>query len=169
MRRQVESMLSKHGVREVLETWPHDLERSDEPPSQLREVLQVLDDQSPDLDEILLQLRDAWRLELDVDPDANVDDTGRKLGLVLWHAIVLATRHDRPNKGAYVTIWATAGSLSQMERLVNEHFDQHLPSWRCDGFYSVDRVAFDDRPEDLVDLPPRRSAAEVHQSGIEEW
>jgi len=169
MRRQVESMLARHGVREVLETWPHDLEHSEEPPSQLREVLQVLDDQSPDLDEILLQLRDAWRLELDVDPDANVDDTGRKLGLVLWHAIVLATRHDRPNKGGYVTIWATAGSLSQMERLVNEHFEHHLPSWRCDGFYSVDRVAYDDRPEELGDLPPRRSAAEVHQSGIEEW
>lgn len=169
MRRQVESMLARHGLREVLETWPHDLDHSAEPPSQLREVLRVVDDQSPDLDEILLQLRDQWDLELDVDPEANVDETGRKLGLVLWHAIVLATRQDRPTKGGYITLWATAGSLSQMERLVNTHFEEHLPLWRFEGFYSVDRVAYDDRPEELGELPPRRAAAEVHHSSIEEW
>lgn len=169
MRREVESILARHGLREVLETWPHDLDHSPDPPSQLREVLRTDDDQSPDLDEILLQLREAWGLELDVDPEVNVDESGRRLGMVLWHAIVLAVREDRRGKGGYVTVWATAGSLSEMERLVNEHVEKHMPQWSFEGFFSVDRVAFDERPDELSDLTLRRLKAEVHMTAIDEW
>jgi hypothetical protein len=169
MRREVERMLARHDLREVLETWPLDLDRSPEPPSQLREVLLTEDDESPDLDEILLQLREAWGLELDIDPDVNVDENGRKLGKVLWHAILLATREGRPGKGAYITFWTTAGNLAEMERLVGEYVDEHLPEWRVDGFFSVDRVAFDERPDDLADLALTRSTAEVHIASVDEW
>ncbi len=169
MRREVERMLSRHGLREVLETWPHDLDHSPEPPSQLREVLRTEDDQSPDLDEILLQLREAWGLELDVDPEVNVDESGRRLGMVLWHAIVLAVRQDRRGKGAYITIWATAGSLSEMERLVNDHVEAKMPQWSFEGFFSVDRVAFDERPDELSDLDIRRNQPEVHLTATDEW
>ncbi len=169
MRREVEGILARHGLREVLETWPHDLDHSPDPPSQLREVLRTIDDQSPDLDEILLQLREAWGLELDVDPEVNVDESGRRLGMVLWHAIVLAAREDRRGKGGYITVWATAGSLSEMERLVNDHVEAHMPQWSFEGFFSVDRVAFDERPDELSDLTPRRLKAEVHLTAIDEW
>lgn len=169
MRREVEQMLARHGLREVLETWPHDLDHSPEPPSQLREVLRTEDDQSPDLDEILLQLREAWGLELDVDPDANVDESGRRLGMVLWHAIILAVRQDRRGKGAYITVWATAGSLAEMERLVNDHVEENMPEWSFEGFFSVDRVAFDERPEEMAELDMRRKKPEVHLTAIDEW
>ncbi len=169
MRREVERLLARHDLREVLETWPHDLDRSPEPPSQLREVLRTEDDESPDLDEILLQLREVWGLELDVDPDVNVDESGRKLGMVLWHAIVLATREGRPGKGAYITFWATAKNLAEMERLVGEHVDGKLPEWRVDGFFSVDRVAFDERPDELSHLVLRRNDAQVHLAAVDEW
>ncbi len=169
MRREVEQMLARHGLREVLETWPHDIEHSPEPPSQLREVLRTEDDQSPDLDEILLQLREEWQLELDVDPDGNVDESGKRLGMVLWHAIVLAVRQDRRGKGAYITFWATAGSLAEMERLVNDHVEDEMPQWSCEGFFSVDRVAFDERPDALAELNVRRNKPEIHLTAIDEW
>ncbi|MSR28152.1 MAG: hypothetical protein EXS03_01060 [Phycisphaerales bacterium] len=169
MRREVERLLARHGLREVLETWPQDLERSPEPPSQLREVLVTEDDQSPDLDEILLQLREFWGLELDVDPEVNVDESGRRLGMVLWHAIVLASREGKQSKGAYLTFWATASNLSEMERLVGDYVDARLPEWQVDGFFSVDRVAFDERPDELSDLVPRRSESEIHIASVDEW
>ena len=169
MRREVERLLSRHGLREVLETWPHDLERSQDPPSQLREVLVTEDDECPDLDEILLQLRELWGLELDVDPEVNVDDRGKKLGVVLWHAIVLASREGKASKGAYITIWASARNLAEVETLVGAYVEERLAEWEVDGFFSVDRVAFDERPDDLSDLPPRRTEGEIHLASVDEW
>ncbi len=169
MRREVERILARHGLREVLETWPHDLDQSTEAPSQLREVLVTDDDESPDLDEILLQLRELWGLELDIDPDVNVDESGRKLGMVLWHAIVLASRDGNPGKGAYITFWASARNLAEMETLVGSYVEARLPEWQVDGFFSVDRVAFDERPDALGDIPPRRNEAEIHIAAVDEW
>lgn len=93
---------------------------------------------------------------MDVDPDANVDESGRRLGMVLWHAIILAVRQDRRGKGAYITVWATAGSLAEMERLVNDHVEENMPEWSFEGFFSVDRVAFDERPDEMSELDMRR-------------
>jgi hypothetical protein len=169
MRREVERLLSRHGLREVMETWPDELERSTTPPSTLREVLLIEDEQSPDLDEVLLQLREEWSLELNIDPDQNVDERGRPLGHVLWTAIAMAVREGRRTTGAYVTVWATASSLSEIEDLVQRHVAEHHPGWTFDGFFSVDRVAFDERPDELGDLPPRRDRAEIHLCVLEEW
>lgn len=169
MRREVERLLARHGLREVLETWPHDLERSQDAPSKLREVLVTVDSESPDLDEILLQLREEWGLELDVDPEVNVDDNGRRLGMVLWHAVVLASLDGRRAKGAYLTFWVTAANLAEVERLINDYVLEHMTQWQVEGFFSVDRVAFDERPDELSELTLRRTIAEVHLSSVDEW
>jgi hypothetical protein len=40
--------------------------------------------------------------------------------------------------------------------------------WSFGGqWYSADRVAFDERPDELADLPPRRNRSEIHSFRIE--
>ena len=67
MREQVETMLVGLGLKEVHETWPNDIEQDVVRSTRVRDVLEIIDDQSPDLDELLLQMRESWGLELDVD------------------------------------------------------------------------------------------------------
>ena len=169
MRERIERLLHGFGLSEVPETWPLDLDRDDRPLSRTREVLTLEDEHSPDLDELLLQLREAWGLELDVDPEENLDDAGRPLGLTLWHAIVMAEPPGGdPEDGAYISMWITAGGLAELEELVAAWFDAS-EEWEFREFYSTDRVAFDERPDALASLPPRRPLAEIHAVSIEPW
>ena len=34
--------------------------------------------------------------------------------------------------------------------------------WRFSEMYTIDRVAHDERPDELTDLPPRRTESEIH-------
>lgn len=168
-RPEIERMLRRHGLREVEETWPID-ERDAAPPSQVREVLEIEDEQSPDLQEVLLQLRESWNLELDVDPEGNADERGRPLGMTLWNAVAVVESAAEPDKGkgAYVSVWASARSLAELEGLVSGVLDG-MPEWRFQTMYATDRVAFDERPPELADLPMRRNRAEVHKVAVESW
>jgi len=169
MRERIERLLAGFGLAEVPETWPLDLDRDDRPLSRTREVLTLEDEHSPDLDELLLQLREAWQLELDVDPEENVDDAGRRLGLTLWHVITMADpAGGDPEDGAYVSMWITAGGLAEVEELVAGWFDAS-DEWTFREFYSTDRVAFDERPEALSSLPARRDEAEIHAVSVDRW
>jgi hypothetical protein len=115
-----------------------------------------------------------------------VDDGGRSLGTTLWHAVVIVeeatpngeatsdgrstrsrSRNDPP-RGAYASIWATARSLSEMERLIEEALEEH-PQWSFGEIYTVDRVAFDERPDQLGDLRPGRREAQIHLVTFEPW
>ena len=164
---QVERMLRRHSLREVEQTWPDDLEDGGQP-SQVREVLQIDDEESPDLDEVLLQLRERWMLELDVDPEQNIDEGGRSLGNTLWYGIALCREAAGEGGGAYVTLWATAGSVAEVERLAAEHLRAE-GRWNFQGFYTLDRVAFDERPEELSELPMRGREPAVHLTFEEPW
>ena len=113
-------------------------------------------------------MRHTWKLELNVDPDTNVDEAGRTLGRTLWHALVIIESVEDPDAGAYVSIWATAGSLGEMEELIDSAL-AGSPTWRFVEIYTIDRVAFDERPDELADLPPRREKAEVHLVSFERW
>jgi hypothetical protein len=168
-RTDIERMLRRHGLREVPETWPHD-EDDKEPPSQVREVLEIEDEQSPDLQEVLLQLRESWDLELDLDPDRNLDERGRTLGMTLWNAVAVVESASEPDsgKGAYVSVWASARSLGELNAMVAQVLDD-LPEWRFQVMYATDRVAFDERPPELSDLPLKRTKAEVHRVTVEGW
>jgi hypothetical protein len=177
MREEVEAMLLEFGLDEVQQTWPEgeDAQMTDEEldASQVRSVLDLSDEFAPDVDELLLNLRHEWGLELNIDPEANVDEGGRNLGTTLWHAVVLVDRasppkrRDNGHQGAYASIWATAGSLNQMERLIDQALEPH-PHWSFGEIYTIDRVAFDERPDELADLPPRRGS-QVHLVSIEPW
>ena len=70
--------------------------------------------------------------------------------------------------GAYIGIWATARSLEEVEDLV-ESAVEGSGEWVLDRLYSIERVAYDERPDDLADLPPRRDRSEVHSINIDEW
>ncbi len=171
MRDEVSSMLEGLGLQEVEETWSAEAEKEDayDPKTEAREVLELVDEHSPDLDELLLVLRDRWALELNVDPETNVDEGGRHLGMTLWHAIVLAGHMSGDlQKGAYISVWLTAGSLAQAEELLADALlDQR--EWGFESVYSFDRVAFDDRPPDLQHLAPVRRRAAVHATTVDPW
>lgn len=182
MREDVETMIQEFGLEEVVQTWPdpddselgHD---EDDDRSHIRSVLDLSDASAPDVDELLLTLRHEWRLELNIDPDANVDEGGRDLGSTLWHAVVIVDRTDHTaiesrngggGQGGYASIWATAPSLSEMEQLIFNALDGN-PDWSFGEIYTIDRVAFDERPDELADLLPRRNEPQVHLVHIEPW
>jgi len=165
----VEAMLARHGLAEVAETWPEDPDGSLYGSVRVRPVLEVDDEQDPNIDELVLQLRERWMLELDGDPARNVDEQGVELGMTLWHAIVMVAPVDpETGGGAYIDLWATAGSLMEMEQLIDETLDSQ-GDWLFDGIYSMERVAFDERPDALGDLPMRRRERGVHLVSIDRW
>lgn len=169
MRDDVEDMLRSLDLDEVAQTWaPETEEQRDYAASRVRPVLDSSDEYLPDIDELLLNLRHEWKLELNIDPETNVDDSGRPLGLTLWHAMVIVESTEKPDTGAYMSVWATAGSLTQMEQIISAAASsQH--GWQFSEIYMVDRVAYDERPDELADLPPRRNEPEIHLIEVEPW
>ncbi len=163
IRDDVEALLQGLGLQEVpYAATAGDVDAADLPILRTRPVLELADAASPGVDELLLELRRTWRLALDVDPDTNVDDSGRTIGLTLWHAVVVVEDETaEPERAGFASIWATAGSLSEIERLIDDSLAEH-PPWTLRETYTLDRVAFDERPEQLADLPPRREKVDVH-------
>jgi hypothetical protein len=172
MRGDVESLLDEFDLEEVPETWPVGADNPALEQSRIRPVLAASGAEAPDIDDVLMVLRRDWRLELNVDPQRNVDDAGRELGMTLWHAVVgvenaaaessAAERRDT----ADLSIWATAGSLNELEVLISEVLNAG-EGWQSAEVFSTDRVAYDERPEALADLSPKRERAEVHLVAVE--
>lgn len=67
-------------------------------------------------DEVVEHLRDEWRLTLNVDPDSNVDDEGRALGLCPWRCLV-RTSPSLETPWTYADIILRADCLRQAEDL----------------------------------------------------
>jgi hypothetical protein len=89
MQEAVERLLVDFGLEEVAQTWPGVEEDGVGEGSLVRPVLEIVDEYSPDIDELLLALRHEWRMELNIDPESNIDEGGRRLGSTLWHAVVI--------------------------------------------------------------------------------
>jgi hypothetical protein len=157
-------------LEEVIETWADEPFDELDPPYRLREILLIEDEMSPDLDELLLQLRAEWMLELNIDPESNVDDAGRELGHTLWHAIAMAepAAAKEQDGGAYITVWATASCLDDAVSLVEKSVEE-AGSWVMSGMYSIERVAFDERPEELASLALPREESEIHLIAVDAW
>lgn len=179
MKEQVERLLQNLDLEEVPETWSEDDLEDDkkkdswedalDEDTTVRPVLDTSDEFMPDVDELLLQLRHAWMLELSVDPKTNLDDAGRPLGPTLWHAVAIVDDADgNPNVGAYCDIWATAGSLGEMEQLIHDALAK-TPEWVFGEVYTIDRVAFDERPEELGHLKPSDRKSRVHLLAFDRW
>ncbi|MCC6660397.1 MAG: hypothetical protein IT437_05880 [Phycisphaerales bacterium] len=120
----------------------------------------VAPDDRPDLltqDEIVEYLRDDWRLVLNIDPDANVDEEDRPLGVTPWRCLVrcLPGPDGKPEDPRYLDVLLSAPSLRRAEELAMEAADQLLP----EGLDEWDEVAVitSDR------LTPERWAELTHQ------
>lgn len=161
-RPQVETLLQELGLEEVPMTWPPEEDNVAYDSWRFRPVLTLADGSPADTDDLLTRLRRDWRLILDVDPEANLDDAGRDLGVTLWHALVrVMIANGTRRSEAFVSIWITAGSLSAVELFLDQVLDTH-PEWSFLSVEAVDRVAFDDRPPELTDMPPRFSEQGIH-------
>lgn len=82
-----------------------------------RGVLRVTRER-PDLlsvDEIVERLREDWRLLLNVDPEQNVDDRGRPLGVTGWRCLVRTPGTSGVSR--YAEILLTASNLREAEDL----------------------------------------------------
>lgn len=115
-----------------------------------RAVLVIADDR-PDLlnaDEIVEQLRDEWRLVLNVDGESNVDDEGRDLGVTPWHCIIRCAA-EGDERAKYADALLTAGNLLLAEQLALDAAEELLPEGVEDWEESV--VVVSDRlTEDML-------------------
>ncbi len=68
-------------------------------------------------EEIVEDLQDLWRLELNVDRAGNVDDAGKALGLTGWRCLVRRTPVDENAPERYAEVILTAASLAEVEQL----------------------------------------------------
>lgn len=118
-----------------------------------RTVLRTADDR-PDLlcvDEIVERLRDDWRLLLNIDPEQNVDERGRPLGITGWRCLVRTP--GASDMSRYAEVLLTAGSLREAEDLAS---DSVLPEIEAEAFEEPVVVAADR-------VGPKEFAKEVGQ------
>ena len=114
-----------------------------------RSVLFAPDDQ-PELltsEEIIEWLREDWRLTLNIDHDANIDDAGQPLGVAAWRCLL---RTGTATTQRYLEVLLTAGSLRQAIESCRDAMQSVVDSGE-DSVFSViasDRVT----PEQLREL-----------------
>lgn len=166
MRDDVESILREFDLNEVPETWAVGGDNPALEEAQIRPVLQTNGAEPVEIDDVLWQLRADWNLEINIDPDTNVDDSGRDLGMTLWHAMVALESARGEDEQADIAVWATAGSLTELLKLIDDALDGEK-RWQVADVFTTDRVAFDERPDDLSDLAPKGRRPALHMVSIE--
>ncbi|MDG2055158.1 MAG: hypothetical protein P8J86_10680 [Phycisphaerales bacterium] len=156
----VRQVLDRHDVVEVEETWP-------EPPSDeidggatFRSILESNHPMGGGLDEVLLSLENKWHLDLQIDPAASQDERGRILGPTLWF-VLAKVRHRHSGRLGEAAIWMTADCLDNAYELTETFFETDQTNALIQ-IQSADRMAFDERPAQLVDLRLGNQQAEVH-------
>ncbi|MFG0305141.1 MAG: hypothetical protein ACF8Q5_02865 [Phycisphaerales bacterium JB040] len=122
---------ARAGLEKILEAF--ELEELEEPAGsdaaahEHRGVLLAPKDR-PDLltpEEIVEQLREAWQLVLNVDPESNVDDDGKDLGMTVWRSVVRCGtepegEHAPAGADRFGEVLLTASSLLRAEELAHE-------------------------------------------------
>lgn len=118
----------KEKVEKILSAF--DLEQVEEPAGadaaahEHRGVLMVPSDK-PDLlsqEEIVERLKDEWSLLLNVDPDTNMDDEGRDLGVTPWRVIVRCEYENKPAR--YAEVLLDAPNLREAEEVAFDAVDE---------------------------------------------
>jgi len=98
-------------------------------------------------DEIVAELREAWRLEFNVDRFTNQDDDGRELGVTCWRCIV-RTEGDNGTAHRFWETLVTAGCLDEAERLALEAVAVPPDDGSMASLLIADRV----RPEEFAKI-----------------
>ncbi len=100
----------------------------------------------PDLltmDEIVESLREEWRLSLNIDPDTNLDDDGRELGMTLWRCLVRVSS-EKEKRVRYVESLVLAASIRRAEELALDAGDELKPKkvteWDENSVVTSDRM-----------------------------
>lgn len=140
LREKIESVMAAFDLAEIEE-----IAGADSVTHEHRNVLDTPPDRADLLnaDEIVEELRDEWRLVLNIDPDSNVDEQGNPLGMTGWHIIL---RHDwelseeelaaakaaqakgnRPVMGRYAEVYLTASTYREAEDLAMTELRSLLP------------------------------------------
>jgi len=109
---RVERLLAAFGL-----TQAQDPAGADAAAHEHRGVLSMPEDQHDLLgaDEIIDIARDAWSLVLNIDPESNLDDDGKDLGITPWRCLVRREADDAEPRVAEVV--CTAGCLREAEAL----------------------------------------------------
>lgn len=144
-----------------------DLQQLDEPAGadsaahEHRAIL-VASTERPDLligDEILERMRDTWRLVLNVDPEANVDDEGEDLGITLWRCLVRYTTDQTPDE-QYAQVFLTTDSIRKAEELAQQSIIADFKDnreWFDVIVVNADRFTPDQLTEAIKDSPEAKS------------
>jgi len=118
----------------------------------VRPILENIDGCLSDPDHLLLALQAAWHLELDDDPERNLDARGRDIGFTLWRGLVLVDQEDPAGRRVgHAQIWGVATCRRDIERLMQSRIVEDY-EWEFRQILNLDRIAFDDRPAALNDL-----------------
>ncbi|MCA3005005.1 MAG: hypothetical protein IOD15_06535, partial [Phycisphaerales bacterium] len=115
LKERVERILAAFELKQV-----ESLAGADAAPHEHRTVLDAPGDR-PDLltsDEVLEAVRDEWGLTLNVNPERNLDDRGRPLGICPWRCVVRMI--DEKGDVRYREMLLSAGNLVDAEGLAME-------------------------------------------------
>ncbi len=165
---EVEELLQAHGIPSEAEPLGVDSVEHDH-----LDTLWTDDNRSDLLDfyGVLDLLRYEWNLELNIDPETNVDDDGRRLGMTAWRVLLLLEQAatgprwrgvaSAPASGdgsRYAEVLLAADSLGAVDEMVSEVARQ-LPGYRLLELVTADRIRPDELAEALgeeVDLAEAR-------------
>lgn len=133
-----------------------------------RAVLHTPEDR-PELltgEEIVERLRHEWRLVLNVDPDINIDDRGRSLGVTCWRCVVRVD--NGTERVRYAEVMLSADSLRQAETLAVDALQGELAPVESEAPSVVvaDRVEPDDFLSALGMKPGSSSRRELGRPRI---
>ena len=85
----------------------------------VRPVLEERPGMLSTVDHLLLELRADWALELDDDPDHNLDSRGRDIGFTLWHGLVFVDQEDPAGRRfGHAHVWGVATSRREMQGII---------------------------------------------------
>lgn len=98
-------------------------------------------------EEIIEDLRDEWRLILNIDPESNSDDQGNTLGIIPWRLLARAEYTEEPLV-RYVEVLLLASCLAEAEELCREAaddlFDRDERTPEIASIVEMDRLAAED-------------------------
>ena len=118
----------------------------------IRPILQPMPGLMSDTDHLLMELRAAWDLALDEDPDSNLDARGRDIGYTMWRGLVFVDQEDPAGRRyGNAHVWGVATCRRNMQKLIERHISNDH-EWEYRELLNLDRVALDDRPAELDDV-----------------
>lgn len=113
-------------------------------------------------DEIVEELKDEWKLLLNIDPDTNVDAEGNDLGVTPWRCVVRCEWPEKEPK--YAEVLLHAACLREAEELsfdaAESLQDPRSEHWQDAVIVAADRVL----PEEFAKLATKSSSAKRSKS-----